>query len=322
MNLDIEYRPKTFDDFVGNENIVRDIKAFLKTEDAPHMMFVGQPGTGKTSMAYLFASYYFDKQIGIHTNNKEDGFKEINASDERGIDTVRGTIKDYAQSKCPIPDKRKILLINEVDSTTNEFQHALRTETEKWEHNCIFIFTMNRIEGIKEPALISRCAKFYFERPTIKQMGDHFKKIANKEGVHFSNKNIPYDIAEYYNGDLRHMLADCLEALRGYENKDAITKSDVYKVYNESGKSVAKRVVSSDDHMNTFFDIYRKETVNVREFLTEYFEILGEYAYEFADCFATTDARIRDNCDPVIQLSALFLKLSKKKVKKEVKTWK
>lgn len=309
LNLDREYRPKDWDEFIGNEEIVRDMKSFLNTGDAPHLMFVGDPGTGKTSMAYLFASKYFEQEISIDTNDNFEDFKEINASDERGIDTVRTTIKNFAKTRASTPEKRRIMLVNEVDSTTREFQHAMRTETEKYEHNCIFIFTMNRIEGIKEPALISRCAKFYFKKPPMEKMASHFKKIANDQGVYFADDQIPLDVAEYYNGDLRHILTDCLESLRGFENKENITKQDIYKVYSRSGKSIAKKVAESSNQMRTFFEIYKKDVVNVREFLKEYFQILGEDAYPYAKYFAIIDGRIRDGCDPVIQLSALFLEL-------------
>lgn len=315
MNLDIIERPKTWEQLKGNTPIVRDLKSFLKTGNAPHMMFVGPPGNGKTSAAYLFASYHLGREVTITTIDEDADFKEINSSDLRGIETLRKIIKPFVKSMSETPDKRKIVLLQEVDSTTKDFQHALRSVMETYEFNVIFILTLNRLEGIQEPALISRCYVGFFEKLTEEVLAQHFEEIANKYGVYFESDDIPLKVADYYNGDLRHMLIDCLEPLRGYDNKDCITKEDLYKVYESKGKSVAERVAESNNHMATFFKIYKKESVNVRKFLVEYFKKLGSSAYEHADTFATVDARIRDNCDPVIQLSYLFLELQKKETK-------
>jgi len=309
MNLDRKYRPKTFEEFVGNEKLVRKIKALLKVGEMPHLMFVGPPGSGKTTMALLVAKNYLGRPININTREGDKDFYKLNASDERGIDTITKDIQLRAQTKSETPNKKRIIFLDEADSLTKDAQHALRAIVEDNEHRCLFIFSLNHIEGIKEPALISRCATFFFKRPTKEQSSELFLDICEKEGVVLESIEMALDIAEYYKGDLRHMLNDCLEASKGYENP--VTVEDLYEIYEQTGKSVAERVYKSPNPRKTFFDIYRKEAFDTRQFLEEYYELLGEKAIPYSKAFAKIDARLRMYCSDVIQINYLFTMLEK-----------
>jgi len=99
INLDIKYRPTCLDEVVGHEDLKRDLRAFLKTRDVPHLMFIGPPGIGKNCVAYAFASEYFGRRISLDTEDGDVDYKEFNASMERGIDTVRDSIEDFAMSR-------------------------------------------------------------------------------------------------------------------------------------------------------------------------------------------------------------------------------
>lgn len=315
MNLDIQFRPRTFDEFRGNERIVRDIKALLKVGDIPHLMFVGPPGVGKTTMALLIAREVLGRPIHINTRDGDPDFKELNASSERGIDVVRDTIEGYARVKPLEGTPYRFILLDEIDSSTKEFQHALRPVIEKNEDRCKFILCLNRIQGIKEPALISRCATFFYERPSVKVTTELILDISNKIGVEFEDKNYAYDIAEYYNGDLRHILNDCLEALRGYD--EVITKEHLWKIYEQNGKTVAERVYKSKNPKEEFFTIYRKEAFDVRQFLEEYYQLLGDEAIPYSKEISKIDARIRDYCNIPIQMGYFFSLFENKKGEKE-----
>jgi len=305
MNLDRKYRPRTFDEFIGNEQIVKDIKALLEVGDIPHLMFVGPPGCGKTTMALLVARTVLGRPIHINTNEGDKDFRELNASSERGIDTVRDRIEEFARTKPESGSPCRFILLDEVDSSTREFQHALRPVIEKNEDRCKFILCLNNISGIKEPALISRCATFFFKRPTTEQSAKLFLDIANKEGVEFDFPEVmSKNIAEYYKGDLRHMLNDCLEALRGYENP--ITTDHLYKIYEQTGRSVAQRVYESENPRATFFEIYRQEAFDVRDFLEEYYDLLGDNSLKYSKAFAKVDARLRMYSSEIIQINYLF----------------
>ena len=254
----------------------------------------GDEGTGKTTMALLIAREVLGRPIHINTRDGDPDFKELNASSERGIDVVRDIIEEYARVKPLEGTPYRFILLDEIDSSTKEFQHALRPVIEKNEDRCKFILCLNRIQGIKEPALISRCATFFFEKPNTEVTAKLLLEIAKKEKIKFAYKECAYDIAEYYNGDLRHILNDCLEILKGYD--EVITKKHLWKVYEQNGKTVAERVYKSGNPKEEFFKIYRKEAFDVRQFLEEYYQLLGDAAIPYSKEISEIDARIRNYC--------------------------
>jgi replication factor C small subunit len=90
MNQLVEkYRPKSFSDLVGNQEIVEELKEMIKAKNIPHILFSGPPGNGKTS----FTNVLIKEIYGGDTKQK---YKEINASDDNGIETVRGQVKTFA----------------------------------------------------------------------------------------------------------------------------------------------------------------------------------------------------------------------------------
>jgi len=316
INLDIKYRPRNFSEFKGNEKIVKDIKALLRVGDIPHLMFVGPPGVGKTTLALLIARGVLGRPIHINTRDGDPDFKELNASSERGIDVVREIIEEYARVKPLEGTPYRFILLDEIDSSTKEFQHALRPVIEKNEDRCKFILCLNRIQGIKEPALISRCATFFFQKPDTNVTAKLLLDIAEKEGVKFEDNKLAYDVAKYYKGDLRHILNDCLETLRGYD--EVITRKHLWKVYEKNGKTVAERVYESENPKEEFFTIYRKEAFDVREFLEEYFKLLGDKAIPYSKEISKIDARIRNYCNVSIQMSYFFSLFENQKGEKNI----
>ena len=123
-NIWIEkYRPKTFEDVLGQEAIVRKVKAFVETKRLPHMIFAGSPGTGKSSIALVTART-------LYGETWRDNFLELNSSDSRGIDTIRGEVKNFARTK-PIGNfPYKIIFLDESDALTREAQQSLRRTME------------------------------------------------------------------------------------------------------------------------------------------------------------------------------------------------
>lgn len=296
---------------VGHQDIKKDLKSYLRTMDPPHMMFVGPPGIGKNTTAYAFASEYFGREITVSTEDGDVDYKEINASKDRGIDVVRNNISVFAEtaSNSYRDDVRlkRIIFLDEVDSTTIQFQLALRSIMEKTEDNCIFILSMNNISGILEPALFSRCAVFRFETPNFSDIAEWFVETSMKEDVYFSSKEIVEDIVRYYRGDFRMMLNDCLESLRGKQKtngKIMVYKEDVYKIYQgERYSEFIKRIIESDDKLKTFKEIWEKNSMNVRHFLEMLFEAVG---FKNPQIFAKVDSRLRRGCNEIIQMAYLF----------------
>ncbi len=151
-----KYRPKQLGDIAGQEEIVERLKTFVKEKSLPHLLFAGPPGNGKTSAALCIARELFGESW-------RQNLLELNASDERGIDTIRTKVKNYARTR-PIGDvPYKIILLDESDALTSDAQHALRRTMERYTHTCRFILDCNYSSKIIAP-IQSRCAVFRFKR--------------------------------------------------------------------------------------------------------------------------------------------------------------
>lgn len=152
MRLVEKYRPRTFDDMVGQQENVVKLKRLAEKgfNNLPHLMFIGPPGTGKTTAAKCLATELWGDQGEHH-------FKEFNASDERGIDVVRNKYKVISKHK-----GRRILFLDEADQLTPDAQHSMR-RTMELTSSTIFILSGNNMYKFID-AIVSRCTGFRFGR--------------------------------------------------------------------------------------------------------------------------------------------------------------
>lgn len=191
-----KYRPKLLKDIIGQENITERMLAYVKERNLPHLLFAGPAGTGKTTTALCLARELFGE-------NFKEGFLELNASDERGIDVVRGKIKEFARTM-PIIIDFKIIFLDEADALTNDAQQALRRTMEQYTRTCRFILSCNYSSKIIDP-IQSRCAFFRFKKIQRTAIKEHLKKILNVEKIKFTDDgiNVIVDISE---GDVRRAI--------------------------------------------------------------------------------------------------------------------
>jgi replication factor C small subunit len=120
-----KYRPKHLSDMVNQKTIVERLKSFAKSRNAPHCIFAGPPGTGKTTAALCLARDLYGESYREH-------LMELNASDERGINVVRETVKTFARSRSIGEIPFKILILDEADNMTSDAQQALRRTMERY----------------------------------------------------------------------------------------------------------------------------------------------------------------------------------------------
>ena len=168
-----KYRPKTLDEVVGQASVTDRLKGYVEAKNMPHLMFAGTPGTGKTTCALALArSMYGDSWRG--------NFIELNASDDRGIDVVRGKIKDFARTTPIEGAEFKIIFLDESDALTNDAQGALRRTMEKYSKTCRFILSCNYSSKIIDP-IQSRCAVFRFRPVSNTEIQKVVDRIAAEE---------------------------------------------------------------------------------------------------------------------------------------------
>jgi len=191
-----KYRPSDFKDIMGQDEIVGRIKAFVKRQNLPHLLFAGPPGVGKTSTALVIA-----KQL--YGGNYRANIIELNASDERGIDVVRTKVKDFARTKALSEVPFKICILDESDSLTREAQQALRRTMENYTTTCRFILLANYSSKIIEP-IQSRCAVFRFKPLPETEMAKIVDRIAASEGLTVDTK-AKKALVEVSEGDCRKM---------------------------------------------------------------------------------------------------------------------
>jgi len=306
-----KYRPKTLDEVVGQETVVSLLKQYVKTRKVPHMMFVGPPGTGKTSCAYAFAR-------DLYGSRWRDYFYEMNASDERKLKDVREKIKPYAQVKVLDEDFR-IIFLDEVDHMSYDAQPALRRIIENYSDKCRFILSCNYPHKVIEP-IKDRCVMFRFKPVNISSMITMLRRVSNNEGIDISDDGLER-LCELSKGSMRRSLS-ILEKLHS-ANVTNIT-SEVIENYfcyikEDDIVSMIDLLKKGDiQSISKYVDelLYDKAYTPI-EILTATERLLREsnlQGLDFATTYAKlgdTDFRISVGATPDIQLKSFFVYILK-----------
>jgi len=192
-----KYRPMKIDDIISNNENINVLSTMLSNGSMPHLLFHGTSGTGKTSLILALARQLYGNNINLMV-------MKLDASDDRGINSVREEIKGFAEKKTMFCEGIKLIILDEVDSMTFDAQFALRKIIEKYSITTRFCLICN-YENKIIPAIRSRCANFRFNPLSIDQIKITLENICK-------NENLTYDldclgvIGILCNGDLRKSI--------------------------------------------------------------------------------------------------------------------
>jgi|TARA_B100001939_G_scaffold344626_1_gene359495 replication factor C small subunit len=203
-----KYRPKRIADVVGQYNFTIDAEGWIQNkEQMPNLLLYGVAGVGKTAAGIALANDILQEDV-------DNNFFEINASDDRRLETVRNQIKDIASTKRIGDAPFKIILLDEMDGMTKDAQNALKRIMERYAENCRFIITCNDRHRIIHP-LQSRCANYGFHRLKPQTMHILMTKILENEEVTHIDSDELETFIDSLHGDMRRGLTELQAAIYG-----------------------------------------------------------------------------------------------------------
>lgn len=226
-----KYRPQKLNDVINQKHIIERVKAFVKEKNIPHMLFAGPAGTGKTTTSLCIAYELYGKDWRANV-------LETNASDERGIDTIRHKVKDFARAKSISDVPYKIIILDEADALTAEAQQALRRTMENYTSVSRFILICNWSSRIIEP-IQSRTSIFRFKTLNEADIKKYIDKIVEGEKLKINDDAVAAMI-HISEGDLRK-VSNLMQASASLGEK--ITEEIVYDVASKAKPTDVKEML-------------------------------------------------------------------------------
>ena len=267
-----KYRPKCLEDIIGQDANIELLRNLIKNNSLPHLLFYGNSGVGKTSTVNSIVNMLYGK-------NKSFMVMKLDASDDRGINSVREEIKGFAEKQTIFNKGIKMIILDEADSMTSDAQFALRRIIEKYSDNTRFCLICNYDNKIIKP-IKSRCVNIRFYPIKESIITDRLKQICINENINHSTKSLE-SIAKMVDGDMRKSI-NILQSIQGLNIK--IKSSTCYSTLGiPSPKKIStflKILLDNNKSLNDATLFVEKEFINEGIYISELIKLLFDEILE------------------------------------------
>ena len=285
-----KYRPDNMASIVMPDAMKAKFTEFINNMDIPSLLFVGSPGTGKTTMAYIL----LDRII-----QNESDFLELNGSLFGTIGTIREQITEFIKMKSFF-SKKKIVFIDEADKLTDAAQASLRNLIEQSSNYVSFLLTANYINKISEP-LQSRLQTYKFKSLDEKQIISFVTDILNKENIRYAQEDVKY-IVDATKPDIRRCLNEINKAVYNTGSERALNLANLSEEFTNEQMFIdscmdfyqlAKQDNIQNEAMNNLFSLVKSADVDFPRclrYLTDHLEkislrtLAAEFFNSSKDC--------------------------------------
>ena len=290
-----KYRPSTMDEIVldsVNRTIIQNI---IKTHAFPNLLFYGPPGTGKTTTILNVITDYqknttgYNKSLVIH----------LNASDERGIDTIRNVISEFAGSNGLFQNGIKFVILDEIDSMTKIAQQALKILIQNTQSSTRFCLITNYLSKI-DLSLRNYCVSMRFNQLPTTNILQTLHKISHSEGLHLSSDKLEA-IQKMYKSDMRSMI-NYMQTIQ--LNMQNIITDEVWSKFTSVIEKESIHAITTN-----FDNIAEKYNIQTLDIIKTYFNyiIRNHKKYVTCDLISLVEKLLHCNCKTSNHLKQYFI---------------